>query len=102
MSLYLNDPLLTYLRDKLFITYFISWSPTLVSVKLLLFEQPDSDLDSQFLKTGERDLLLLSEIFSLSETKTESDDLVVLLKKWLLFKDCTKFFMIIPLPEFVK
>ena len=32
----------------------ISWSPTLASVKLLLFEQLDSDLDSQLHKTDER------------------------------------------------
>ena len=44
-SLYLNDPLLTYLGTYL----------TLASVKLLLFEQPDSDLDSLLHKTDERD-----------------------------------------------
>ena len=38
---------------------------------------------------------------SLSKTKIESGNSVVA-EKWLLFKDCTKLFMIIPLPEFAK
>ena len=38
---------------------------------------------------------------SLSKTKIESGNSVVV-EKWLLFKDCTKLFMIIPLPEFAK
>ena len=58
---------------------FISWSPALASIKLLLFEQPDSDLKLLLHETVKRDLLLLSETFSLSKTKTESDDSVVLL-----------------------
>ena len=58
---------------------FISWSPALASIKLLLVEQPDSDLKLLLHDTVKRDLLLLSETFSLSKTKTESDDSVVLL-----------------------
>ena len=49
---------------------FISWSPTLASVKLILFEQTDLDLDTLLLKTDERDSLLLSKTISLSKTKT--------------------------------
>ena len=52
---------------------------TLCIKGLILFEQPDSDLDSLWHKMDERDSLLLSQTFSLSKTKTESDDLVVLL-----------------------
>ena len=61
---------------------FISWSPTLSSVILflLLFEKPDLNLDSLLHKTDERDLLLLSKMFSLSKDKTESDDSFALLK----------------------
>ena len=70
-SLYLNDPLLTYLGTYL----------TLASVKLLIFEQPDSDLDSLLHKTDERDSLFWSsKTFSLSRIKVESDDSVVLFK----------------------
>ena len=46
----------------------------------------DSDLGSLLHKTGERDSLLLSKTFSLSETNTESDDSVVLLKKGYYLK----------------
>ena len=59
---------------------FISWCPTLASVKLL-FEQPDSDLDLLLHKTYEIDLLILSKTFSLSKIKTESDNSVVFFKK---------------------
>ena len=62
------------------------WSPTLASVKLPLFEQPDSYLDSLLHKTDERDSLLLSKTFSLSKTKTEPDDSVVLLKNGYYLK----------------
>ena len=65
---------------------FISWSPTLALVKLLLFKQPDSDLDTLLHKTNERDSLLLPKTFSLSKTKTESDDSVVLLKNGYYLK----------------
>ena len=44
LSLCLNDPLLTYLGPCL----------TLASLKLLLFEQVDSDLHSLLHKTDER------------------------------------------------
>ena len=46
----------------------ISCSPTLASVKLLLFKQPDSDLDMLLHKSDER------YSFSLSKTKTGSDN----------------------------
>ena len=65
---------------------FISWSPTLASVKLLSFEQPDGDLHSLLHKIDERDSLLLSKMFSLSKTKTKFDDSVVLLKKGYYLK----------------
>ena len=65
---------------------FISWSPTLASGKLPLFEQPNSDLDSLLHKTDERDSLLLSKMFSLSKAKTEPDDSVVLLKNGCYLK----------------
>ena len=79
---------------------FISWCPTLALVKLL-FEQPDSDLDSLLHKTYETVSLLLSKTFSLSKIKTESDNLVVFLKN-CYYKECTKLFTTISLPEFVK
>ena len=51
---------------------FISWRPNCAYVKLLLLEQPDSDLDSLLHKTDERDSLLWFKTFS--KTHTESDD----------------------------
>ena len=44
----------------------------------------------------------MSRTFYLSKTQTESGDSVALIKKWLLSKDFTNFFMIILLPEFFK
>ena len=85
----------------------IFWSPTLALVKLILFEQLDLSLDSLLHKTLHLlkhywDSLLLSKTLYLSKTQTESGDSVALIKKWLLSKDFTNFFMIILLPEFFK
>ena len=99
--------------SKIFRIEFISKWPivtylgTLALVKLILFEQLDLSLDSLLHKTLHLlkhywDSLLLSKTFYLSKTQTESGDSVALIKKWLLSKDFTNFFMIILLPEFFK
>ena len=79
---------------------FISCSPTLASVELLLFEQPDSDLDSLLHKKLTKEIhYVCARRSPFQKLRQNIDNLVVLLKRWL-FEDCAEFF--IPLPEFVK